>query len=192
LYLAAAAGACSSATSSSIDAATGGHGGGASGVGGMLDAASAAGAGGKDAGGSGGRDAAASADAPGDGALAGTGAGGNPSPCASFGGPTTSTVRGSGFEGWNGQPVHACLDATQNFSSQCGDTVVAGGQFSLDETVCTAYSWEVTVGTGAGAIHCSGNVMKTNLTPTNCWCGPTPTSAPPSVGCDAGATDARD
>jgi hypothetical protein len=147
--------------------------------------ACSAGSGGAGAGGAG--DA---ADATGGAGNAGRG-GPTLSSCSPYGGPTTSTIDGSGFDQWNGQSVQACLYPTQSFSPDCEGGVVAGGQFSVTATVCTGYAWQITVGTGAGAIGCSATVDDGYITPAACFCdsgmgGASGAAGQPGLGCDAG------
>jgi hypothetical protein len=57
--------------------------------------------------------------------------------------PTTSTLRGSGFEEFEDAEVRACLTARQSFAEPCGRDTIEDGAFAVTATVCTAGDWVV-------------------------------------------------
>ena len=106
--------------------------------------------------------------------------------------PPTSVLTGSSFEPWEREPVRGCLIPSQSFPPSCATSTVIGGSFSLTSAVCTAFRWEVTVGSVGHQVNCWGGSA---ITPANCWCrsgnGPDPGAAgAPGLGCDAGPSDA--
>jgi hypothetical protein len=179
LFLAACSGRAS-VEDDGIDAAAG-----ASGTGGRAGSAGASGSSGESGTGSFAGKVGASGS-PGPGGRGGTGGdggfvgGGN----CYFGTapPPSSTVVGSGFDDWNGEPVHGCYLAAQSFPSGCANGVIRDGRFSLTASTCTGVGWRVTIGSGSRQLDCDGYV----ITPLNCRCGGG-VAGGPGVGCDAGS-----
>jgi hypothetical protein len=104
------------------------------------------------------------------------------------GGPTHSTLRGVGFDAWEGAAVSGCFLATQSFGDDCSNTRVVNGEFSLTGSVCTGVYWRVIVGTDLSCSPTGGVV-----TPADCYCGGAGgTRSGSAFGCDAGIDASAD
>lgn len=91
------------------------------------------------------------------------------SPCGPYGAPTTSTLEGTGFEAWEGEPVDGVFRSPQAIFPPGGDTsTVVAGRFSLTASACDAYDWQITVGAAGHQIDCGGTMSP--FTPADCWC----------------------
>jgi hypothetical protein len=93
--------------------------------------------------------------------------------CGYYGAPKTSTLRGLGFDDWEGGVVEACFDPSQPVAGPaCGEATVIGGAFTITKSVCTGIGWQVQIYSSRGKIVCDsrGTIRDATITPASCWC----------------------
>jgi hypothetical protein len=99
----------------------------------------------------------------------------------------TSTLRGVGFDAWEGLGILGCLNPSLPVDdTKCDDGTVRGGGFMVMTSVCTGDSWELYVFDGSRGLNCGTTHAPVagvfTITPADCTCA-LPNRAPAS-GCE--------
>lgn len=86
-----------------------------------------------------------------------------------------STLRGVGFEAWEGLAALGCLNSADPlFASACDDATVTGGTFTVTQTVCTGVGWDFHIFDGYRGLDCitTGAAIDGvfTITPADCAC----------------------
>jgi hypothetical protein len=98
-----------------------------------------------------------------------------PEPCND---PEThaSTLRGVGFEAWEGLEILGCFNPSDDAvaNTLCEDGVVMSGTFTLVLRVCTGVRWDLHVFDGSRGLDCETSRAAVNgdftITPADCAC----------------------
>jgi hypothetical protein len=134
------------------------------------------------------------ADSPADGADGPSGPYDPNGPYAACNDPATqtSTLRGSGFEAWEGIAILGCLNPSvpDVAGAVCDDGDVTNGAFTLMASVCTGSHWDLHIFDGSRGLDCFTTRPPVDrvftITPADCTCASP--NAVPSAGC-AGVMD---
>jgi hypothetical protein len=98
-----------------------------------------------------------------------------------------TTLRGVGFDAWEGLGILGCLNPSRPVDdTKCDDGTVRGGAFTVMTSVCTGDSWELYVFDGSRGLNCGTTRAPVagvfTITPADCTCA-LPNRAPAS-GCE--------
>ena len=100
----------------------------------------------------------------------------------------TSTLRGVGFDAWEGFALQGCFNPSQPDvdNTKCDDGTVTGGAFTIELSVCTGDNWDFHVFDAVRGLDCNTTRPAIDkvftLTPADCTCGSP--GRVPATGCD--------